>query len=75
MVTEKCQQCQGTGKVLKLPGAQMRQLREAKGITQRDMALRLALDVTYLSRLENDQPNHAWTARRIKAYRAALRTD
>ncbi|MBN1611402.1 MAG: helix-turn-helix transcriptional regulator [Polyangiaceae bacterium] len=40
-------------------GQQIRELRKAKGLTQRQLAERIEIDFTYLSKLENDRPGFA----------------
>jgi transcriptional regulator with XRE-family HTH domain len=36
-------------------GQRLRELRRAKNITQRDLAMRIDVDFTYLSKIENDR--------------------
>lgn len=51
----------------------MLDLRKKKGISQRRMAQLLEIDTAQLSRMENDKPNHPWSDKRIKRYKAMLR--
>jgi transcriptional regulator with XRE-family HTH domain len=36
-------------------GERLRELRRAKGVSQRDLAARIGVDFTYLSKIENDR--------------------
>lgn len=55
-------------------GARLRELRKAKGISQRDLAERVGVDFTYLSKLENERLP-APSAEVIAALAGALDTD
>lgn len=70
MRTKDCPRCDGTGKLPDNPGRELKLKRIDKGITQRDMAGRLGVDFSYLSRLEGGYIG--WTRERVKAYKAEL---
>lgn len=39
-------------------GSTLREIRAARNITQRELAALIQMDAAYLSRIENDVPNH-----------------
>jgi len=56
-------------------GQRLRELRKAKGLTQRELAQHLAIDFTYLSKLENDREGFQPSEKVIVALAEALDGD
>ena len=56
-------------------GAYLRSARRAAGLSQRELAARCAIDVSYVSKLENDRLPHTPSARTLTLLAAALEVD
>lgn len=71
--TKECLHCNGTGQVLdhSILGREMRQKRELKRITGREMARRLKVSAAYLSDLELGR--RYWHGPMIKKFNAVLK--
>jgi transcriptional regulator with XRE-family HTH domain len=71
--TKDCPHCDGTGRVLneKAVGALMREVRELKGVSQREIARRLKWSAPYVCDLEKGKA--LWTTRKQNKYLAALK--
>lgn len=54
-------------------GYKLKELRMARGASQRGLAALLKMDAAYLSRIENDVPNHMPSAETIQRIIKALR--
>lgn len=71
--TKDCPHCDGTGRVLdeKAVGALMREVRETRGLSLREVARRLKWSAPYVSDLEHGK--RLWTTRKQNKYLAALK--
>lgn len=56
-------------------GTRIRELRLERGLTQRELAERAGVDVTYLSKIENDRLEHAPSIKAIQDLARALEVD
>jgi transcriptional regulator with XRE-family HTH domain len=56
-------------------GKRIQRLRRELGLTQRDVAGKLGIDFTYLSKLENDRPGDALGEDRVRKLAEVLETD
>jgi transcriptional regulator with XRE-family HTH domain len=56
-------------------GAKIRELRKSKGLTQRALAEAVAIDFTYLSKIENGNIPYSPSAGTLKKLAAALEAD
>jgi transcriptional regulator with XRE-family HTH domain len=56
-------------------GERLRELRKAKDLTQRELADKVKVDFTYLSKLENDQPGYQPSEKVIRDLARVLGAD
>ena len=56
-------------------GGRIRELRQKRGLTQRELADRAGVDVTYLSKIENDRLEHAPSIKVIQDFARVLEVD
>lgn len=56
-------------------GQTVRQLRRARGLTQRQLAGLIGADFTYVSKIEHDRPEHTPSIKVLRALAAALEVD
>lgn len=56
-------------------GKHLRQLRRDSGLSQRSLAERSGVDISYVSKLENERVPHTPSTRTLAAMAAALGTD
>lgn len=73
MDTMTCPKCCGTGQVMdpRAQGLEMRQMREKKRVSLRDMAKRLDISAPYLSDLELGR--RGWNTDLMERYKNALK--
>lgn len=71
--TKPCPHCDGTGRVMdeRAVGALMRKVREAKGLSLREVARRLKWSAPYVSDLERGQ--RVWTTTKQQRFLEACR--
>lgn len=56
-------------------GSKLKELRTARGLTQRELSDRTGVDFTYLSKIENDRLEYTPSIKTLQALAAALDTD
>lgn len=56
-------------------GGRTRELRKQRGFTQRQLAQRIGVDFTYLSKIENDRLEHTPSIKAIQDLARALEVD
>ena len=56
-------------------GPRVRTLRKAAKMTQRELAVKVGVDVTYISKMENDRLEHPPSLRTLRDLAAALGAD
>jgi HTH-type transcriptional regulator, competence development regulator len=56
-------------------GSRVKQLRKARGLTQRELAERVGLDFSYVSKIENDRLEHTPSVRALVRLADALQVD
>lgn len=56
-------------------GERIRQLRRERGLTQRQLAVKVGVDFTYLSKIENNRLSYTPSLRTIRELAACLQAD
>lgn len=56
-------------------GQRIRELRRQRGLTQRDLASRVGVDSTYLSKMENERLEHTPSIKTLQDLARALEVD
>ncbi len=56
-------------------GRKIRELRKARGLTQRELSARAGLDFTYVSKIENDRLQYAPSIKAIQVLAGVLEVD
>jgi len=56
-------------------GARLKELRQNRGFTQRELSERAGIDYTYLSKLENDRLSYTPSIKTLQALAKALEVD